>query len=163
MKKAVYNSPLGNIVIEMEGRCLTGLYFSDETALSNSNNNDKALRKVALWLDGYFSGKNKTADFQINQKGTPFQRAVWAELEQIPYGTTCTYGQISSQLAARLGKQKVSPRAVGRAVGCNKIAIIIPCHRVIGTNGKLTGYAWGLERKEKLLKFEKHCRDQFDL
>ena len=92
MKKAIYISPIGNVVIEMEGQSLTGLYFSDEIDLSNSNNNDKNLCKVALWLDGYFSGKNKTADFQINQKGTPFQRAVWAELEQIPYGTICTYG-----------------------------------------------------------------------
>ncbi len=154
MKKAVYNSPFGNVVIEMEGQSLTGLYFSDAIDLPPSKTSDKNLCKIVGWLDEYFAGRNPKINFEIVAKGSPFQLLVWSALQKIGYGQTISYGALAKMLESSVGN-KVSPRAVGRAAGCNKIAIIIPCHRVIGANGKLTGYAWGLERKEKLLKLEK--------
>jgi methylated-DNA-[protein]-cysteine S-methyltransferase len=116
--------------------------------------------EVARQLDEFFAGKRRTFDFPLAPKGTDFQKRVWAELVKIPFGKTISYGE----LAKRVGNPNAS-RAVGRANATNPIALIVPCHRVIGTNGKLTGYAGGLDLKDKLLTWERsvsYSNDRFD-
>ena len=110
-----------------------------------------ALRR---WLDRYFAASAPEPDFALNPQGTPFQKAVWDILLQIPYGTTTTYGKIAKQLAAARNLPSMSSQAVGGAVGHNPISLLIPCHRVVGSTGKLTGYAGGLDKKKVLLRLE---------
>ena len=154
--KTVYSSPIGKIMIESDGKSLKKLYFlSDNMDSAAQSDEDEVLKKTKTWLDAYFAGKQPLLDFDIDPSGTPFQKAVWKCLCDIPYGETTTYGEIAKRVAHLLGKEKMGARAVGRAVGSNPISIIIPCHRVLGANGALTGYAWGLERKIKLLDLEK--------
>ena len=112
------------------------------------------LQKAARWLDAYFAGENPPIDFPLAPQGSAFQREVWALLQAIPYGKTVTYGQLAKQLQARRGGAIVAAQAVGGAVGRNKIALIIPCHRVVGAHGALTGYAGGIARKAQLLQME---------
>ena len=152
--KSNFMSPLGNIVIEGDENGVSALCFAPAEKFLKEQSS-LAIEKAKNWLEKYFSGKNPEIDFSLAPQGTSFQKAVWAELEKIPYGATCTYGQLAAKVATKLGKQKMSARAVGRAVGQNPIAILLPCHRVVGANGKLTGYAWGLERKAKLLEMER--------
>ena len=106
------------------------------------------------WLDVYFSGREPDFTPPLHPVGSPFRRAVWELLLQIPYGQTTTYGALAQQLAAKQGKTRMSAQAVGGAVGHNEISIIIPCHRVVGTSGSLTGYAGGIEKKVRLLQLE---------
>lgn len=106
------------------------------------------------WLDLYFAGKKPDFTPQLSLHGSPFREMVWAVLRTIPYGETTTYGEIAAKIAAQRGVAKMSAQAVGGAVGHNPIAIIVPCHRVIGKDGSLTGYAGGLQRKEWLLRHE---------
>jgi methylated-DNA-[protein]-cysteine S-methyltransferase len=146
-------TPLGGLdaVFDGGGR-LTRLMFVPPAIPVEGNLNDaqrKAAGRLAGELDEYFSGKLKKFATAISPAGTPFQRRVWEALLTIPYGKTTTYGQI----AQSLGDARLS-RAVGRANGANPIFLLIPCHRVIGANGNLTGYAGGLERKAELLKLE---------
>ncbi len=112
------------------------------------------LRDAKRWLDIYFSGKEPTFRLPLHPIGTDFQMSVWELLADIPYGETVTYRQLAEQLARARGIAKMSAQAVGGAVGKNKIAILLPCHRVIGTDGSLTGYAGGLDRKSALLRLE---------
>lgn len=113
------------------------------------------LIQAVTWLDAYFAGeKPSSKELSINPKGTVFQKLVWNELLKIPYGKTTTYGQIAAKLARQLGKPRMSAQAVGGAVGHNPISIIVPCHRVLGANGALTGYAGGVGRKKWLLAHE---------
>ncbi len=112
------------------------------------------LRDAKRWLDIYFSGKEPTFRLPLHPIGTDFQMSVWELLADIPYGETVTYRQLAEQLARARGIAKMSAQAVGGAVGKNKIAILLPCHRVIGTDGSLTGYAGGLDRKLALLRLE---------
>lgn len=130
-------------------------------SLREGNGKDKGHNpEVARQLDEFFAGKRRTFDFPLAPKGTDFQKRVWAELMKIPFGETISYGE----LAKRMGNPNAS-RAVGRANATNPIALIVPCHRVIGTNGKLTGYAGGLDLKDKLLTWERsisHTSDRFD-
>lgn len=107
-----------------------------------------------MWLDQYFSGKKPFIIPPIKLEGTEFRKSVWAVLQTIPYGVTTTYGDIGKEIAKQQGKDTMSAQAVGGAVGHNPISIIIPCHRVIGSNGKLTGYAGGMERKKYMLDLE---------
>ena len=116
------------------------------------------IREAQRWLTDYFKGKVPSFTPPLAPEGTPFQQAVWQELQAIPYGETRTYGELARALAPKLGKPRLSAQAIGRAVAANPIALIIPCHRVIGANGTLTGYRWGLERKANLLAFEKLTR-----
>ena len=111
-----------------------------------------ALRR---WLDEYFAGAAPRPDFALTAQGTAFQKAVWDLLLHIPYGETTTYGELSKQLAALCNLPSMSAQAVGGAVGHNPISLLIPCHRVVGSTGKLTGYAGGLDKKEALLRLEK--------
>ena len=114
--------------------------------------------KTRIWLDAYFSGKRPGSVPSVAPEGSEFQRNVWKALRKIPYGKTVTYGDIAQELADTVPGKTVSPRAVGGAVGRNPVSIIIPCHRVTGKNGSLTGYAGGLDRKKRLLDLEKSVK-----
>ena len=149
-----YRSPLGMLIVAAKGETLTALVFEGQKhagrhlAGEGQERETPVLRAARLWLDAYFAGtRPDAAALPLSPRGTDFQRAVWQELRTIPYGETRSYGEI----AARLGS---SARAVGSAVGRNPISLIIPCHRVLGAKGALTGYAGGLERKEALLALE---------
>ncbi len=143
-----YQSPLGFITLVSDGESLTELYFG-EPHESLDDQDLLVFKETRRWLDLYFSGKKPDFMPPLKPQGTPFQQKVWRELLTIPYGQTSTYGVIAKHLDCR------SAQAVGQAIHRNPIAIIIPCHRVIGADGSLTGYASGLEIKEKLLKLEK--------
>lgn len=155
-----YESPLGKINIASDGKDIVGLWFYGQKHFQKTvddleyKNNLKIFKKAVKWLDDYFEGKNPIIDFKLNPQGTDFQKNVWKILEEIPYGDTTTYGKIALKFS-----QKMSAQAVGGAVGKNPISIMIPCHRVVGSNGKLTGYAGGFGRKIKLLTLEGYLTD----
>ena len=111
-------------------------------------------QKTADWLDIYFSGKEPDFTPEISLSGSPFQMAVWEILKTIPYGQTMTYGEIAERIAQQRGMTRMSAQAVGGAVGRNPVSILVPCHRVVGTNGSLTGYAGGIVKKVELLRLE---------
>ncbi len=149
------NSLLGTLCLEEEEDAICGLHFCpdgvpDLEPLPRRVVQTPLLQEAEEQLTEYFAGIRREFDLPLAPKGTPFQQAVWAQLLQIPYGETRTYGQ----LAAALGKPGAS-RAVGSACHCNPLAILIPCHRVLGANGRLTGYAGGLDVKEYLLELER--------
>ena len=153
---AYYFSPLGRIVLMSDGTALTELDFAEGVPEASAVHTQKDLpvfREVCRWLDVYFAGRDPGALPPLAPHGTAFQQAVWNILRGIPYGTTTTYGGIAARIAAARGG-RMSAQAVGGAVGRNPISILIPCHRVIGTDGSLTGYAGGLDKKEYLLELE---------
>ena len=143
----VYHSPLGDIVLTSDGLALTGLRFAEATN-GEPAQDIPPLADACRWLDLYFSGAKPDFTPRLAPQGTPFQQSVWGELLAIPYGHTVSYGYIAQRLHCR------SAQAVGGAVGRNPIALIIPCHRVVGSDGHLTGYAYGLDRKQWLLSHE---------
>jgi len=146
-----YSTNLGKIGIADNGDAITNLYFSGEDVPQGTNVKETALiREAASQLKEYLAGQRREFDIHLVLEGTPFQQAVWKALTAIPYGETRSYGQI----AESIGKPKAC-RAVGMANNKNPIAIFVPCHRVIGANGKLVGYGGGLDIKEKLLELEK--------
>ncbi len=155
-----YASPLGRVFISSDGTCLTGLWFEGqkhqppvlEEELTKCDID--VFRLAKAWLDVYFSGREPEMRIPLLTEGTEFQKRVWKALEPVPYGKTVTYGEIAWMLASENRKGKVSARAVGGAVGRNRIALILPCHRVIGADGSLTGYAGGIWRKKELLSLE---------
>ena len=112
------------------------------------------LHQTVQWLDAYFRGEAPAVEVPLNLKGTDFQKQIWNILLTIPYGQLRSYGEIAEEMAVRSGKQKMSAQAVGQAVGKNPVSILIPCHRVVGSNGKLTGYAGGIDKKIWLLRHE---------
>lgn len=143
-----YESPIGKIKIEVEGRSVIGVYFSDESSEENRN---ELVDECKKQLKEYFNGKRKSFDLNIKfVKGTEFQLKVWNALKEIPYGEKVTYKYIAEKI-----NNPKAVRAVGGANNKNPISIIIPCHRVIGVNGKMVGYAEGIDKKEFLLKLEK--------
>lgn len=154
-----YDSPLGGITLASDGTVLTGLWFDGQRHFArglDADHSEKALPvfdRAGRWLDLYFSGRDPGPTPLLRPKGTPFQAAVWEILRTIPRGETTTYGQIARTLENRRGR-KTSARAVGGAVGRNPISLMIPCHRVLGADGKMTGYAGGVERKAWLLAME---------
>lgn len=158
-----YRSPLGMITLTSDGKALTGLWFEGQkyygSTLSRSHEERMlpVFEQTDTWLDLYFSGKVPDFTPHLCLKGTVFRKAVWDILLTIPYGKTMTYGEIAGVIARHTGTTGMSARAVGGAVGHNPISIIIPCHRVIGSSGSLTGYAGGLERKTRLLTLEGTC------
>lgn len=161
MFKSYYNSNLGKIIIVADSRYVYGLYFDNQKYLPENlekleiNNNSPIIKQVKLWLEEYFNGKKPNLEnLPIKLIGSEFKMLVWSVLKTIPYGKTITYGEIAKTLARKTNKEKISARAVGNAVGHNPISIIIPCHRVIGANGKITGYAGGIDKKIALLKLE---------
>lgn len=149
-----YSSPLGEMLIASDGEAISGVWFYGQRHFPSSDfieNDDLAIFSNAKqWLDDYFDGLNPEIDFELKPDGTEFRLKVWNVLREIPYGETLTYGEIASRISPVM-----SARAVGGAVGHNPIAVLIPCHRVVGADGKLTGYAGGLERKTALLNLEK--------
>ncbi len=156
---AAYSSPLGPIVLRWEDDALTGLWFADQANCPQCSGlvpaeDCPAFDPARRWLELYFSGRDPGFVPPLRLDGTAFQRAVWALLSDIPYGATRTYGDLAAQLARARGLQHMSAQAVGGAVGRNPISLIIPCHRVVGASGDLTGYAGGLERKRALLALE---------
>lgn len=156
-----YDSPVGRLILSADDAGLTELRFAgpDSTPrLPDRERGEEArsiLKTAKRWLDIYFSGEVPRFAVPLHLKGTPFQIAVWELLLTIPYGRTTTYGALAQQLAARRGCAWMSARAVGGAVGRNPISVIVPCHRVIGSDGSLTGYSGGLTRKIALLRLEK--------
>lgn len=155
-----YDSPLGGILLAADETGLTGLwfdgqkYFARDLPAERVEQNTPALSEAKRWLDVYFTGKEPDFMPPLHLIGSAFRRSVWDILLQIPYGQTTTYGEIARQLAEKQGLPRMSAQAVGGAVGHNEISIIIPCHRVVGTNGSLTGYAGGIDKKVKLLEWE---------
>ena len=155
-----FESPIGKMLLTADTDGLTGIWFEGQKYYPENpedayqNKTTEILERAAQWLDSYFSGKNPGSGLPLHLTGTSFQKAVWEILLTIPYGETMTYGEIAQMLAKQLGYQTMSAQAVGGAVGHNRISIIIPCHRVLGANGRLTGYAGGIWRKEALLKLE---------
>ena len=156
-----YNSPLGKITLASDGTAMIGLWFDGQKYFADSIKDEcteKSLDvfdEASKWLDIYFSGKAPDLTPPLKLRTTPFRKAVWEIMLMIPYGQTMTYGEIANVIAAQKGIARMSAQAVGGAVGHNSISIIIPCHRVVGTNGSLTGYAGGIDRKVKLLELEK--------
>lgn len=155
-----YDSPLGNITIASDGENITGLWFdsqkpSDEELEANYDKRDvPVFDQAKKWLDVYFSGKAPGFTLPLKVNETSFRNRVCEIMMEIPYGKTITYGQIAQRIARENGVDKMSAQAVGGAVGHNPISVIIPCHRVIGANGKLTGYTGGINIKIELLKLE---------
>ena len=158
---ASYASPLGGILLAADELGLTGLwftgakYFGAGLPASAAKAETPILAETRRWLDIYFAGQCPAVLPPLHPSGSPFRRAVWDILLTIPYGKTTTYGRIAQQLAAQRGLAHLSAQAVGGAVGHNPISILIPCHRVIGADGSLTGYAEGLDIKEYLLELER--------
>ncbi len=162
-----YQSPLGEILLAADDEGLTGLWFDQEKyyalnlAPEHEEKETPAITEARRWLDVYFSGKKPDFLPPLHMLGTSFQKDVWNILLSIPYGRTTTYGEIARQLARQRGLARMSAQAIGGAVGHNEISVIIPCHRVVGKNGSLTGYAGGIEKKTYLLKLEGGYQDDF--
>lgn len=157
-----YNSPLGDIFLACDGENIIGLWIEEQKYISSTMPKDileddsiPVLQKGVQWLDDYFSGKKPDIScLPLAPAGGAFKQCVWSILMEIPCGSLTTYGEIARETARRMGKASMSAQAVGGAVGHNPISIIIPCHRVVGANGSLTGYAGGIDKKIWLLKHE---------
>lgn len=158
---AHYDSPLGGVTLSSDGTALTGLwfdgqkYFADTLSAQREERALPVFDQAARWLDVYFGGAAPDFTPPLRPKGSPFRQEVWDVLLTIPFGRTVTYGEIARTLARRRGLPSLSAQAVGGAVGHNPISLIVPCHRVVGANGALTGYAGGLALKEWLLAMER--------
>lgn len=159
-----YESPLGMMVLAADEEGLTGLWFEGQKyfgagllgqAQDLTEATEEYFSKAKEWLTSYFKGEKPQGLPKLHLCGTEFQREVWEILLQIPYGETTTYGAIAGEIAKKHGKKSMSAQAVGQAVGHNKISVIVPCHRVVGADGSLTGYAGGTWRKEALFELEK--------
>ena len=156
-----YDSPLGGILLASDGKALTGLWFDGQKYVCSTlaaQREQKLLpvfEETARWLDLYFSGQEPDFTPPLSlQQASSFRREVWEIMLTIPYGQTMTYKAIAAELARRRGVENMSAHAVGGAVSHNPISLIIPCHRVVGTNGSLTGYAGGIDKKVRLLTLE---------
>ncbi len=157
-----YESPLGRVLLASDGESLTGLWFDGQKYFGSTltgQHEQKALPvfgETVRWLDIYFGGQEPDFTPPLSmQQSSSFRREVWEIMLAIPFGQTMTYGAIAAELARQRGIDKISAHAVGGAVSHNPISIIIPCHRVVGTNGSLTGYAGGIDKKVQLLTLEK--------
>lgn len=157
-----YNSPVGVLALASDGGNIVGLwiagqkYFGDTVKEEMRPKDDlPVFRQAKNWLGGYFHNeKPEISELPLAPAGSEFRQTVWKILCEIPYGQVTTYGEIAKQIVRKKGLNRMSAQAVGNAVGHNPISIIIPCHRVVGTNGNLTGYAGGLDTKTALLKLE---------
>lgn len=158
-KKAA--SPLGEITLRSDGEALTGLCFADDKHYGAKDIAGAALADLDVfmqaeeWLAEYFAGREQKVSVPLKLQGSEFQMQVWRLLQDIPYGRLVTYGDIAKKIAAQKGVARMSAQAVGGAVGHNPLCIIVPCHRVVGANGSLTGYGGGMWRKVRLLELEK--------
>ena len=155
-------SPLGQLTLASDGEALVGLWLPGQKYFGGTapgawvpTDELPVFLAAKAWLDAYFAGKRpEISQLNLSPAGSPFRQMVWEMLLEIPYGKTTTYGEIARKVAARSGKPSMSAQAVGGAVGHNPISLIIPCHRVVGSDGSLTGYAGGIERKVQLLTLE---------
>lgn len=155
-----YDSPLGKMLLAADDDGLVGLWFQGSRYFGagvprRELADTEVLRRGRAWLDVYFHGGQPDFTVPLHLRGSEFQRSVWALLREIPYGTTVTYGQLARTLSARRGGAPVAAQAVGGAVGRNPLSLVIPCHRVVGAGGSLTGYGGGLARKAWLLELER--------
>ena len=157
MRYRVIESPVGSLTLAGDDKALTNLRMQDQSYPLTGRDawvlDEQAFPEVVDQIDAYFAGELTEFDVTLSLDGTPFQQQVWSALQGIPFGETASYGEV----AARIGRPTAS-RAVGLANGRNPVAIIVPCHRVIGSTGALTGYAAGLDRKQKLLDLERGYR-----
>ena len=155
-----YESPLGELTFVSDGTALLGVWYEKQEPLEQllqspyETCNLPIFDETRRWFDLYFDGRKPDFTPPLHLVGTDFRQQVWNDLLLIPYGATTTYGALAQQMAHRLGKSRMSAQAIGGAVGHNPISIIVPCHRVVGADGTLTGYAGGIWRKEYLLKLE---------
>lgn len=162
-----YQSPLGEILLAADEIGLTGLWFEGQKYFAlylDKEHEEKELPvfvEAKRWLDMYFSGREPDFKLPLHFTGSEFQNEVWEILYSIPYGRTMTYGEIAKVLAEKRGISRMSAQAVGGAVGKNEISIIVPCHRVVGTSGSLTGYAGGISKKIELLKLEGALKNEY--
>ncbi len=160
-----YYSPLGKILLAADDKGLIGLWFEGQKYFAaglDKNSKDKDLivfETAKNWLDIYFSGKEPDFKIPLDFRGTEFQNKVWKLLCSVPYGKTVTYGELAEQIAGDNGRKYA--QAVGNAIGKNPVSIIVPCHRAVGSNGSLTGYAGGIDKKIKLLKLEGSFKEEF--
>ena len=162
--KIIYVSPIGKmtVVCDKEQKYITGLwiegqkYFQDTLSEEPLCGEDvPVLQKAGKWLDAYFAGKKPAPSaLPLKPAGSEFRQEVWKILCEIPYGNVMTYGEIAKRMALKMGRETMSAQAVGGAVAHNPVSVIIPCHRIVGTNGSLTGYAGGIGKKIKLLELE---------
>lgn len=164
---STYQSPLGDILLAADEIGLTGLWFEGEKYYAWRLDEEHEAKEIPVllemkrWLDIYFFGKEPDFKPPIHIVGTEFQKEVWEILCTIPYGETTTYGEIAAKIAINRGLTRMSAQAVGGAVGHNELSIIIPCHRVVGANGSLTGYAGGIDKKIALLKLEGAYKSEY--
>lgn len=157
-----YNSTIGDIFVASDEKYIIGLWIGEQKYIGDTmpegiieRSDLPVLQEAVCWLDDYFAGKKpEISRLPLAPIGGEFRQTVWQILSEIPYGELTTYGAIAKEAAIRMGKEKMSAQAVGGAVGHNPISIIIPCHRVVGANGSLTGYAGGIDKKIKLLTHE---------
>lgn len=162
-----YQSPLGQIILGSDGEKLSGLwfegqkYFDKEAVKAAEERELSVFEDTRRWLDTYFAGKIPDFTPPLAANGSEFRRTVWEMLLEIPYGCVMTYGEIASRIAKMRGQDTMSAQAVGGAVGHNPVSLIIPCHRVVGSDGKMTGYAGGIEKKIWLLAMEKADMQRF--
>lgn len=162
-----YLSPLGNILLASDEIGLTGLWFEGQKYFANTLPDDRISQEIEIlteakkWLDIYFSGEEPKFTPPLHPMGSTFRQEVWKILLEIPYGQTITYGEIAGKMAEIKNVSRMSAQAVGGAVGHNEVSIIIPCHRVVGTNGSLTGYAGGIDKKIALLQLENTDMSRF--
>ncbi len=158
--KTTCPSPLGEIVLTADDLGLTGLWFAGGKYCPLGPDRERGagespvFAETKRWLDVYFSGQEPDFTPSVHMMGTPFQLSVWELLRRIPYGKTTTYGELAEIIAKQRGLARMSAQAVGGAVGRNPVSLIVPCHRVVGKNGSLTGYAGGLDKKAALLRLE---------
>jgi methylated-DNA-[protein]-cysteine S-methyltransferase len=159
-----FETPLGTMVAAAKDETIIGLWFTTQkhfpTGIDEWVENDQygVFIKLRAWLESYFKGVQSQVILPLEPQGTAFQKIVWQQLLKIPFGETTTYGSVARQVAATMGRTSMSAQAVGGAIGRNPISIVIPCHRVVGANNSLTGYAGGLDKKEALLEIEKQLR-----
>ena len=153
----LYRSIVGDLRIIADETSLLSIKFDGERPFpyAFAETPDKITDLTKIWLDEYFSGGVPTFSLPVKFAGSPFRVAVWEEIARIPYGETTTYGAVARAVAKKLGKPKMSAQAVGGAVGKNPIPIVVPCHRVMGADGSLTGFSAGLDKKKILLDLEK--------
>lgn len=163
----IINSPVGRLTAASDGHSLTGLwmerqkYFCDGLKCGMEEPALPIFDSVQNWVEAYFAGKQPQVDFSLAPFGSNFRKAVWKILCEIPYGHLTTYGAIAEQFCAQSGKTSMSAQAIGGAVAHNPISIVIPCHRVVGADGSLTGYAGGIDTKIALLELENVQKDRY--
>ncbi len=164
---STYNSPVGEILLAADETAVIGVWFKNEKyyarCLSEQNEPKETpvIKQLKGWLDVYFQGKQPDFEPPIQMIGTPFQIEVWNILHTIPYGTTVTYNEIAKQIAKKRGLPRMSAQAVGTAVGKNNLNLIVPCHRVVGANNSLAGYAGGIDKKIYFLKLEGAYKEEY--